>query len=399
MRAYLDPRITFEQLPESLVSLTKKYAGFAPTKVRDRLTPAGYKSDQIKRYLFKPLDVRWAYVETRTNVWNRARPELVAQAKDGTRFLLVRPSTPRANDGAALLFSRCLGDMDCMDGHAYYIPLEIVSAGPSQSALFAAEHSAQPNLSASAVAYLDEIGTHQKDEDRNELLWLHALAIGYSSAYLTENGDGLRSGWLRLPLPSTKESLRASATLGRRLSELVDPLVEVPGVTTAPEDRFKLLGVIRSSGNGPLTPDDLVVSAGWGHPTKDGSTMPGQGRSLHRSPTSSEVDHYQQAGSDVFGSEVIDVFLNDTAFWSCVPVPVWEYRIGGHQVLKKWLSYREARVIGRALIPTEAREFTNMVRRLAVLVLLLPVLDRNYEGVRDSAASWAEFATRGQLAT
>jgi len=45
--------------------------------------------------------------------------------------------------------------------------------------------------------------------------------------------------------------------------------------------------------------------------------------------------------SDVAG---YDVYLNGSAYWKNVPLEVWEYRIGGYQVLKKWLSYREEKL-------------------------------------------------------
>ena len=49
---------------------------------------------------------------------------------------------------------------------------------------------------------------------------------------------------------------------------------------------------------------------------------------------------------------------------------MWNYYIGGYQVIKKWLSYREEAVLGRALTKDEAREVTAMVRRLTVIELL-----------------------------
>jgi hypothetical protein len=36
-----------------------------------------------------------------------------------------------------------------------------------------------------------------------------------------------------------------------------------------------------------------------------------------------------------------DIHLNADAFWSNVPARVWEYTLGGCQVMKKWLFYRE----------------------------------------------------------
>lgn len=83
-----------------------------------------------------------------------------------------------------------------------------------------------------------------------------------------------------------------------------------------------------------------------------------------------------------------DVFLNDVAFWSNVPARVWTYTIGGYQVIKKWLSYREHELLGRALTTEEAREVTNMARRVAAILLLEPSLDANYRAVREDAYAW-----------
>ena len=49
-----------------------------------------------------------------------------------------------------------------------------------------------------------------------------------------------------------------------------------------------------------------------------------------------------------------DVSLNDVAYWRCVPARVWTYTIGGYQVMKKWLSYRERPLLGRDLKVEEA---------------------------------------------
>lgn len=84
----------------------------------------------------------------------------------------------------------------------------------------------------------------------------------------------------------------------------------------------------------------------------------------------------------------MDIYLNDVAYWKNVPQRVWEYTIGGYQVLKKWLSYREYGVLGRAIAPEEAREFTNIARRIAALLLLEQALDKNYEQIKKDAYEW-----------
>ena len=39
---------------------------------------------------------------------------------------------------------------------------------------------------------------------------------------------------------------------------------------------------------------------------------------------------------------LLGTHLNATTRWKDVPEAVWNYTLGGYQVLKKWLSYREA---------------------------------------------------------
>jgi hypothetical protein len=56
-----------------------------------------------------------------------------------------------------------------------------------------------------------------------------------------------------------------------------------------------------------------------------------------------------------------------------------------------YCRYREYDLLGRALTPDEAREVTNMTRRIAALILLQPELDKNYEAVKSAAAPWSEF--------
>jgi len=69
-------------------------------------------------------------------------------------------------------------------------------------------------------------------------------------------------------------------------------------------------------------------------------------------------------------------------------VRVWDYTIGGYQVIKKWLSYREREQLGRALTPDEAREVMNIARRIAAILLLEPALNANYESVKASCYRW-----------
>jgi hypothetical protein len=57
---------------------------------------------------------------------------------------------------------------------------------------------------------------------------------------------------------------------------------------------------------------------------------------------------------------------------------VWNYTLGGYQVLKKWLSYREHALLGRELTSDEAQQFTHYVRRIAAILAMHEELDEHY---------------------
>ena len=99
--------------------------------------------------------------------------------------------------------------------------------------------------------------------------------------------------------------------------------------------------------------------------------MPGQGRAVGRAYTPEE----RKALSDtlpVLGNTTFDIYLNASAFWRNVPAAVWRYRLGGYQVLKKWLSYRERAVLDRPLRPEEVKHFTDTARRIAAILSIPP---------------------------
>lgn len=188
-------------------------------------------------------------------------------------------------------------------------------------------------------------------------LFFHALAILHAPAYRVENAGALRMDWPRIPWPGSRASLAASAALGRQVAALLDVEQAVPQVTTgAVREDLRRVAVLTVVDGSPLNPAvDLEVTAGWGIRGQGGIAMPGEGR---------------REGSRVF--------LNGRACWDGIPDEVWQYSLGGYQVLKKWLSYRESRLLGRALRPDESAHFTAMARRIAALLALGAELDANY---------------------
>jgi hypothetical protein len=232
-------------------------------------------------------------------------------------------------------------------------------------------------------------------------IWHHALSIGNSSGYLAQNADALRQDWPRIPLPATHDALLASVHLGKTVAALLDVEQPVDAVTTG-TIRYELrpIASIAAADGRQINPAarDLAIVAGWGHAGQGGVTMPGKGRLQERPWTEVELAQLREGATTLgmtldqvltcLGETTFDVFLNDIAYWRCVPARVWKYTIGGYQVMKKWLSYRERPLLGRDLKPGEARYVTEMARRIAAILLLEPELDANYKRVKADTYAW-----------
>ncbi|HUY28011.1 MAG TPA: type ISP restriction/modification enzyme [Candidatus Binataceae bacterium] len=397
MRAYLDRKLDWEEYKALGYGLTDDQAAFEPKKARERArSQEEFGRSRIVRYAVRAFDTRWCYYTDVNPVWNRARPALWAQFFEGNSFLTTRPAGVAQPEGVPFFFTRALGDNDFLRGHAYYFPLKIKG------------RIMRANFGKAALEYLEQLNVNSGDStaSASDLLWMHALAVGYSPAYLTENADGVRQDWPRIPLPNSRELLAASAELGRKIAALLDTENQVDTVT-AGKLRADLasIGAIASSGGGNLDPakGHLALTAGWGHAGKAGVVMPARGRILKRGYTQAERDAIAAGGAtiglsghdamDLLGADTCDVYLNDIAYWRNIPARVWEYTIGGYQVIKKWLSYRERELLHRDLTPEEVAEVTAMARRIAAIVLMTPALDANYQAIKANTYAWPAAET------
>jgi hypothetical protein len=104
--------------------------------------------------------------------------------------------------------------------------------------------------------------------------------------------------------------------------------------------------------------------------------MPGRGRVDVRPCGPDEAA--TQAENESLGSTTRDVWMNRASYWRNVPERVWDLKIGGYQVIKKWLSYRELSTLERALTEEEVGHVQATARRLAAILLLGPQLDASY---------------------
>ena len=162
----------------------------------------------------------------------------------------------------------------------------------------------------------------------------------------------------------------ASAARGRELAQLLDSETPVSGVTTgALRPELASIAVPATADGGNMADGDFEVTAGWGHYGSGDAVMPGRGRVEERLYTAEEQVALGDAIATL-GDTTFDIYLNGRAYWRNVPSDVWSYKLGGYQVLKKWLSYRESKVLGRPLAPEEVQHFTGTARRIVAVLML-----------------------------
>ena len=369
-------------------------ARFDARAVRRQLVHRGLLLEKIVKYTYRPFDTRWLYWEPETKLLDEKRVEYVSQLPFSPAFLAGTQHQRKGYEPPYV--TRKIAARHVIERGANFFPISLEDSGNLQMLDVGANGGVRPNVTDLSRKYLAQVDAAVND------LFHHVVAVGHSPEYGRENSGGLCQDWPRIPLPNSKELLIASAELGRKVADLLDPETEVDGVTTGSlRPELKEIGVASRVGGGNLNEGtgDLAVTAGWGHAGQGGVTMPGKGEAITRLWTSEELAAIGQGsealglsageGLAQLGDQAVDVYLNDVAYWRGVPSGVWSYTIGGYQVMKKWLSYREKALLGRDLKVEEVREVTRMARRIAAILLLEPVLDANYLAVKANTWGWA----------
>jgi len=388
---YFDPSVTDDMIQQRYPSSMRKSERLDAMGTRTYLVGRGRASGAVFRHLYRPFDLRWLYWEPETKLLDEKRSEFRANMTTQTLYLASQKRSRR--DWSPPVITRGPGDLVLLDPSTTFTPLHLVVAGENRN-LFSDPSDTESNLTEQSREYIREVSATP------EQLFFHALCILHAPSYRFENDGALRQGWPRVPLPSDRVHLLASAEMGNSVAKLLDAESGVHGVTAGLiRQELGVLGTLARTGGGSLQESEFALLANWGRPGKSGTTMPSRGRTIVRQWADDEraivaagvislgIDPAEAFG--LLGESVIDVYLNDVAFWRCVPERVWEFSLGGYQVLKKWLSYREQLVLGRALTLDEVRGVTEIIRRIAALLLLGPGLDGIYAAVKASTYEWS----------
>ena len=370
---YFNPELPHEELAQRYPAAMRNSSAFRIPDARKArnalLARGGPNPDGFVRDSYRPFDNRWLYWEADRRLLTAPSPDYRPHLFPGNLWL---SSAQHLRKGAAepqACFTPHFGSFHLIERGAAMFPawLAVLSEEGAPTGRRRA------NLSPEAQAYLGALGLDVED------LFHHALATLHDSAYREANAGALRMGWPRIPCPGwpggddreeSRASLLASAERGRLLAALLDVDAAVDGVTSG-SLRPELAAIAEATtvARDNMREEDYVLTAGWGRLGTGEAVMPGKGRAIER-PFVEPEHEMLGAAAATLGPSTFDVYLNDRAFWRNVPAAVWEYKLGGYQVLKKWLSYREEKVLGRAVRREEVEHFRDTARRIAAILLL-----------------------------
>ena len=372
---YFDPDFSNEEIARRYPKVMKKAARFDAHKVRETLLARGGPNEAgFVRFAYRPFDNRWLYWEKETKLLDEKRAGYRPQVFDGNLWLSAAQHLRKGASEPQSCLTESMSSLHLIERGANMFPIWLSDDGIGRLGGSPEKH---PNLSAAAEKYLKAIGATAED------LFHHVLSVLHDPAYRKSNAGALRMEWPRIPLPgwpapdradvlpasNAAEALAQSATRGRELARLLDPKTPVPGVTQgALRPEIATIAVPATIDNRNMTGSDYEITAGWGHYGAAQAVMPGQGQLTERQYIPAERAALKEF-LPTLGDSTYDIHLNGRAFWRNVPAAVWTYKLGGYQVLKKWLSYREQSILNRPLTPAEVQNFMQTARRIVALVL------------------------------
>ena len=365
---YFNPALGHEEIARRYPRVMQDTARFDARKVRDTLLRRGGPDNAgFVQFSYRPFDNRWLYWEAETKLLREKSPRYPQHVFEGNIWLSAAKHLRKGETEAQAYVTPHLASLHLIERTALMVPAWLRGDDLTNEEAGAR----RANLSARAEAYLDRLGASVED------LFFHVLATLHDPAYREANAGALRMQWPRIPLPNwpdgkadgAAQEIAESSERGRELAGLLNLETPAQGVTQTPlRAELAAIGVPATTSARQMSGDDFAVTAGWGHFGQAEAVMPGQGQSTERRFTPDERRAMWEA-IPLLGGTTFDIYLNDQALWRNIPSTVWNYKLGGYQVLKKWLSYRERATLGRALRPDEVQHFTDTARRIAAVLL------------------------------
>ncbi|MCX7854973.1 MAG: DUF559 domain-containing protein [Anaerolineae bacterium] len=276
-------------LPDDLLAQAyglKDKPGWSLSAARKRIQAESNPEEKIYRILYRPFDVR--YIFYHEAVIERSRPEVMRHMLAGENLALVLPRRVEYAGSwqhafiTDQLIEHVAVSLKTID---YCFPLYLY---PSATAPDMFHREKRPNL---AEGLLPQLAAAYGFTPTPEEVLAYIYAVFYSTVYRQKYAAELRVDFPRVPFTADADLFRRMAALGGQLIDL--HLLRGPGLHPP---------LVRYQGTG----EDIVRTVRYD---------PAQGR----------------------------VHIHSGKYFEGVTPQMWEYQIGGYQVLEKYLKDRKGR--------------------------------------------------------
>ena len=316
-------------------------------KITEKIKNKEFSEDKITKVLYRPFDVRFIYYD----------PEIVSRpARTVTDHILegnVSLVTCRQQstfDFQHILVSNLITEVCTVSLQTketgYNLPLYIYPEKDTRTELLESKGEDKPirtpNLDPEIVADIAKgIGltfTNEKEDTAGTFAPIDILdyiyAVLHSPTYRETYKEFLKIDFPRVPYPSNAETFWQLIALGGELRQI--HLLE----------SSQLGAQIKTLGLGyPMAGDNAVT------------------RKMTKSSIGFEPDEAE--------GSIGKVWINDTQYFTNVPLIAWEFYIGGYQPAQKWLKDRQ----GRTLNMSDVKHYMNIIAALSLTADIMRQID------------------------
>jgi len=359
LELFCDPELSDSEVSNRL-SISENYA-WTVADAREELGPDPQCDLYVRDMLYRPFDVRRVYYHPAV-VW-RTRNEVMRHMLAGENIALVTERQDRLEHQSHFLASKWLVDYHALGtahSAAHALPLYLYPDPEriddlSDSPWPPGRDGRRPNLSEEFVDELaGKLGLEFVPDGRRDLqatfgpedIFDYIYAVFHAPTYRERYAEFLKIDFPRVPLTSDVALFRDLVALGGRLVAL--HLMESPEL-----DELMT--------NYPNSGDNVVEK---GHPKyyPPGEAPPGEDEPLERGRV---YINRTKRKADAPAAQYFDG----------VPPEVWEFHVGGYQVLGKWLKDRR----GRELEQEDLRHYQRIVVALSRTMAIMARIDARIE--------------------
>lgn len=276
-----------KNLPDEIIKQTfglRDKSNWKLKDARERVTKDGEWENSVIQMLYRPFDVRWIFYHD--EVIERPRKEVMHHMMHENLGLIINRQI-RMDKIQHFLATNLPADLHILEtanASAYLCPLYLY---PDKEDMFSQEsQERKPNLNPKLIKSLAEV---YRKEPTPEEIFYYIYAVLYSNIYRNKYAEFLKIDFPRVPFTRNYELF---STVGKYGSKLVDLHLMKSAELGNP--------IVRFQGGG-----DYGV----------------------------RKVRYEEKGKQVY--------INDSQYFEGIEREVWEYQIGGYQVLDKWPKDRE----------------------------------------------------------